>query len=760
MWDPPGPAPSIIGNLRNRVKNFSTMQFLFMLICMVTSFSASATNYVRSQSCQQCHRSEYKQWQHSHHDQAMQLATPKTVLGNFNINTFEYFGRKTTFLKKGNNYFIKTTGPDGKLKEFVVKYTFGVNPLQQYLIELPGGRLQAFTVAWDVKNKKWFHLYPDENITHDDPLHWSQHHFNWNTSCAECHSTNFQKNYDAKTKSYHSTYSEINVGCQSCHGPGKKHIDWAKQKASGKTVGESNGVMTNNFKNKLEVCARCHSRRHHVSKDDKWGESFYDHFFPALLRQNIYYADGQINEEVYVYGSFLQSKMYRAGVTCMDCHNPHSLQLVAPGNAVCAQCHQKNPVKRFKNLKNKVYDSPAHHHHQQGSTGAQCVSCHMPVKTYMQNDPRHDHGFRIPRPDLTVKIGVPNACNQCHQNKSADWSVKQITKWFGVKHYPEHYGEIFAAAWSNKKNVEAELIKLVEDKQQANIVRATAVDLLVRYPTENSLTARLKALRDDNVLVRSTAITSLSHMPIQERIVVLSPHLKDTLRAIRIEAASALAAAPIEQIPDEYKKAYESAIKEYTALQQANSDQPSSFFNLGNFFQQRKEFDKAVSAYQNAIELDKRFYPAQTNLAALYMTLGKDDKAELVLRDGIKHNKDHGELYYSLGLFYAEKNDMKQSTEMLAKAALLMPYNVRVQYNYGLALQKIGDYVMAEDVLTKALALNDQNPDLLYAIANLYVQQKKWTDALKYANRLHAIIPESNRIKQMIRFIRSHLKID
>ena len=272
----------------------------------------------------------------------MQEATDKTVLGNFANASFQHHGITSRFFKTDAKFFVHTEGPDGKLADFEIKYTFGVEPLQQYLIEFPGGRLQSLTIAWDTEKKRWFHLYPNEKISSDDPLHWTGLYQNVNSMCAECHTTNFKKGYDSKTEAYNTTWSEINVSCQACHGPGEAHVEWAKNLEDRAAPEYADKGLLVNFKGsgsryQVEACARCHSRRHLIYDKFKHGSPLMDHIVPALLREGLYHADGQILDEVYVYGSFLQSKMYQAGVRCSDCHNSHTLKLKAVGNAICVQ---------------------------------------------------------------------------------------------------------------------------------------------------------------------------------------------------------------------------------------------------------------------------------------------------------------------------------------------------------------------------------------------------------------------------------------
>lgn len=390
---------------------------IFLLFFVTGTF---ANDYVGSESCKSCHLQQFNQWQGSHHQLAMQHANEKTVLADFNNTSFVYFDTTSRFFKKHGRYFVNTEGPDGKLADYEIKYVFGIEPLQQYLIEFPDGHIQSLTIAWDTVKKRWFHLYPDEQIKPGDPLHWTRVYQNWNMMCGECHTTNYKKNYDSDKKTYKTQWSEINVGCEACHGPGSKHVAWANKKSNElKNYGFDFSYKTASADQQIAACAPCHSRRTSLSTSFQPHQPLLDNFLPSHLRPGLYYPDGQILDEVYVYGSFLQGSMYQAGVRCSDCHNVHTAKLKLTGNKVCTQCHNPNGDSRFKTLIKKDYDNKSHHFHKTNSMGAQCVECHAPERNYMVVDPRRDHSFRIPRPDLSIKYDTPNACNKCHTNKDA-----------------------------------------------------------------------------------------------------------------------------------------------------------------------------------------------------------------------------------------------------------------------------------------------------------------------------------------------------
>ena len=404
---------------------------------VVRTEGAGGLAFVPNETCAECHADEYARWTGSHHDLAMQVATPATVLGDFDDAVFTHLGVTSRFFVRDDRFFVNTEGPDGAPADFEITHTFGVEPLQQYLIPFPGGRLQSLTVAWDTEQSRWFHLYPDERVEPGDALHWTGAYQTWNTMCAECHSTDLRTGFDRVTGTYDTTWAEIDVSCQACHGPGSAHMAWARDESVPPTDHElsATGLLVafdaGDPAGEVERCARCHSRRSPVSIEDAHGRPFLDDFNPATLREGLYHADGQILDEVYVYGSFVQRKMSAAGVRCSDCHDPHRLELQATGNAVCTRCHRSAPPAAFPTLIARDYDAVSHHFHDTGSDGARCVSCHMPARTYMVVDPRRDHGFRIPRPAVSEVIGAPDACTGCHTDETQTWAAGRAAEWWG-----------------------------------------------------------------------------------------------------------------------------------------------------------------------------------------------------------------------------------------------------------------------------------------------------------------------------------------
>ncbi len=718
--------------------------------------------FVDSGLCIECHSEEFERWQGSHHDLAMQVASGETVLGNFNNTAFTHFGVTTRFFKKENRFFVNTEGADGRLADFEIKYTFGVDPLQQYLIEFPGGRLQCLTVSWDTRQKRWFHLYPDERILPEDPLHWTGRYQNWNLMCAECHTTNLRKNYDLETDTYATEFDEMDVGCQACHGPGQKHLEWAEKQEEGtETANDGYGLLVdysgNDSRYQVDACAPCHSRRARITDSWRHHGLFLDQFRPETLIPGLYYPDGQILDEVYVYGSFLQSRMYMHGVRCTNCHDPHSTKLWVSGNALCTQCHQLQPTEGFPTLLQTDYDSPEHHFHPEGSEGAQCVSCHMPERTYMVVDPRRDHSFRVPSPDLSLKLETPNACNGCHTDRSSQWASEAVLDWYGPRQSVEmHYGEYLAAGRSGTPEGELALAQLASKQDESAIVRATALQLLRNY-REPAMAAPLRALGDDDPLVRMVAVANLDRLSAQARIRNAGKLLVDPPRLVRIEAARVLGSVPSNLIPADLLHELNNGLEEFREAQLAMADMPWSHLNLGVLYLDQGMTEDAEESFRLAVKLDAGFVPARVNLANLLNSRGRNEEAETQLREAIRVAGDQGELYYNLGLLVAEMGKLEEAVRILGTAANLVPNRARIRYNYALALQQLGRRPEAEQALVEALRIDTEDADIVYALAAFHVQQGELEKALPYAERLVELRPGAAGPRGILAQIRAQL---
>jgi len=714
---------------------------------------SSHATFVDDRSCAQCHQAQYRAWVGSHHERAMQRADEHTVLGDFKDARFTHLGVTARFFRRDGRFFVNTEGAEGTIADFEITHTLGVAPLQQYLVRFPGGRLQSFTTAWDTETQRWLTLSTNETIAPGKPLHWTGRYQNWNLMCAECHTTNLRKGYDPSTDSYRTTWGALNVGCQACHGPGSAHLAWAQADTRARDADDTGLIVnftTNNSRYQVDACARCHARRTRLVAVDHPGRPLLDDFRPELLRAELYYADGQQLAEVYEYGSFRQSRMYQRGVRCTDCHDPHSGKPKAPGDALCTRCHGERPEPRFPTMLAKRYDSTAHHFHAPGSAGARCVSCHMPSRNYMVVDARRDHSMRIPRPDLSAKLGTPNACNGCHRDRSARWAAAAVEKrWGRPPQHDAHYAEVIAAGRTGARAAESKLVALAGNREQSAIVRATALDLLRGYgPT--AVAAAIRATKDEDPVVRSAAVSGLERLPPRERVAAAAPLLRDPIRAVRIEAARVLATASVDLFDAAQRRAFDAALAEFKDAQHAMADMPSAQLNLAGVYEDLGERGLAERGYQTALQMDPDFFPARINLARLYDAMKRTADAERTLREGITRTPAQGELHYALGLLLADAGRLPEAADLLRQAARLLPGRARVRYNYGVVLQQLGRHRDAEAAWLEAHGLDRDDPEIAYALAVLYLRQRRFGRALTYAQMFADLTPQDPQGRGLI----------
>ncbi len=675
-----------------------------------------ANAFVGDRQCARCHARQYDDWLASDHFKAMQPASDSTVKGDFNDRTFTADGITSRLRRQGSRYLIHTQGEDGTYHDYEVKYTFGYKPLQQYLVAFPGGRLQVARQSWDTKNKQWFHQYAGQTIPSHDWLHWTGNAQNWNTTCAACHSTNLKKNYDWQKDAYQTTYSVMTVSCESCHGAGQSHIAYINGTAyedGDKVRGSYLQLPTNTGQlGQINACAPCHSRRSEVSAELVATPELMDNYIPDIPSTESFHADGQARDEDYTYASFLQSKMYARGVKCSNCHDPHSGKLVLTGNRLCLQCHAKK------------YDDDAHTFHRAGTAASECKSCHMPGTVYMGNDLRHDHAFRAPRPDLSVKYGTPNACNKCHEHRSPSWTASAVSRWYGpARAY--HFAEDLIPASRGDANSEGHVGRLLNDTTLPPIIRATALHYLSAVSSPASWQALLGSLRHRDAQVRYQALRSLAGLPAAVWLQAIGPLLSDKVRAVRIAAADLLIAVPAPQLPPSYQAAFALARNELEQYVLYQTDFASGNVMAGDYYLRLQDYDNAEKFYLRGLQKDTAMNYARLNLSAVYNARGKNKEALGVLQEALQTDATNDRIHFNLALLYNELDDPARTEKHLAKAVALKSRNPRVYYNFGLLLQQQGRTREAIAMLRRGLTLSPVDADISRALCVLYVQSSQ-----------------------------------
>lgn len=729
-----------------------------MVLRVLLILSACFSNYVLSnlyqgsQSCASCHELIFEKWQSSHHRNAMAVANQKTVLGNFSDAVFTYGNLKTRFFKKGKDYWVNTDDRNGQLQNFKISYTFGIYPLQQYLVDMPDGRKQVLNIVWDSRSKKeggqrWYHLYPESQtmthgnqqqeaaLTYKDALHWTGTYFNWNTRCASCHSTELDRDYNQPLDKYQTTWSEISVACESCHGRAEQHVIWANSKKPVNNRGfkhslkntnqwmyRSNGKIKDNLakerSKQVEVCAHCHSRRQELQQWNS-SENFLQQHVPRLIESGLYYPDGQPLDEVYVYGSFLQSKMHKAGVVCSDCHDPHSAEIKLPKNQLCGQCHNST-----------VYDVPSHTQH----TKLECVDCHMPETEYMGVDGRRDHSFKVPNPALSKRIGSPDVCSGCHKEQSIDWAINKMSPWAeAISKRTANHDWIMAFYNSDQQSPQAvndsvNLLAIANDQKLSDIVRGSAALRIKAIESQAELSLLIDALNDPAPLVRLGAVRGVQNLPLEMRWYLLKGYLTDPSNAVRYEMAKALAAIDPNELPSEANSslnAYDlgrelnKLFVEYVQRVRFNQDKPEEQLELGDFYLNSKKYDLAEKHMKNALKLNDKYEVAYLNLADLYRMKGLVNKTGYTIKRGLNLMTESAVLQYAYGLWWVRQQNYQEALKSLKQAIRIQPNNEQYQLAYILILEKLTLYKQVRRQIKKWFNLHGENSAMQQVLMRL-----------------------------------------
>jgi predicted CXXCH cytochrome family protein len=727
--------------------------YIFCAILFIFSLPLAAeATFSGSQVCIECHTEQVKAWKGSHHEKAMQHANSSSVLADFNDQQIQHDEKKSYFYTKGEEFWFRTEDSNIS-KEYKISYTFGFSPLQQYMVEFPDGRVQLIPFAWDSRpsqegGQRWFMLYPETDST--DEFYWLNTGQNWNFMCADCHSTNLKKNYNKQNNTYSTEWSEISVGCEACHGPASEHIRLAKgelpptephfgfQRDLSKAV--ENWLYKEGHRtlqpekitrtDQVQTCAQCHSRRIQLNetKDHVTG-AFGDKYRLDLISSANYHTDGQVRAENFVYGSFLQSKMAQKGVTCTNCHDPHSAKLKIPETSVCLQCHIPSE-----------YASETHTFHEAETDASKCTTCHMPETTYMQVDPRRDHSWHVPK----ATQNTPNVCLSCHENKDASWVSDQLQQWFPQSKHrnPQHFSEIFSQVNAGESGSKEKLSLIALNTNLSQIIRSSALERMSDGANRSNLEALMVSAKDENYMVRLGVISGSSGYNFSIRWPLLEPLLTDEVLAVRTETASVLVNY-WSQLSPQQKNLVTPPLNEYISTQNFNADRAFARTNLGNTYFALGKSSKAIEEYLGAIKIEPYFERSYINLSDLYQKQGDNKQAIDILLQGIAAQPKSHVLPYAAGLAYLRTKDEQKSLKYLQRAVDIANNNSHYWYVYGLALEK-SNILKSSEALHSAFE-HSGNPQYLYAqcdvLARNYKKEKVKLEFDSCVNELSDLVP-------------------
>lgn len=728
--------------------------------------------YAGSATCKPCHEKAYAKWAESNHALAERPLAPDDRPAFDPARSFAH-GTQTTHVALGpdGRPVITALGASGAPETHQPQRIIGNDPLRQFLVSFPGGRLQTLEASYDPHKEEWFNVFGNEDRRPGEWGHWTGRGMNWNSMCASCHNTRVRKNYDPATDAYRTAMAEPAVSCEACHGPMQDHVAWqqrhtpttastqsppfgTRQSAIGTPKDPT--IVRLSKQQWFDTCGSCHARQAQLTGDFKPGDDYFDHYALIVVdASDLYHPDGQVRDEDFELAAFMGSRMHAAGVRCNDCHDPHDAMPVLGGNALCMKCHSA-PTKDFPTA--PAIDAARHSFHKPGTPGSQCVDCHMPVTTYMQRHPRHDHGFTVPDPQLTKELGIPNACNRCHTDKDVDWSIGHVATWYGPRMDRPNRQEqrartrlIAAARRGDRSDATRDgLVRHLRDPKAAPYWQAVAAGLLDGFagqpPATEALTA---ALSNPSPLVRSIAARTLGAPgggTSPATLVALTRLLDDPLRSVRLSAAWTLR----DRLPD---PAVSLAHRELLASMAHNADQPTGQAQIAHYHLARRRGDVALAHLGKAVEWDARSAALRRDLAVLYAMLGRPEDSLRQMREAVAIEPNHADHRFHLGLALADLGRLADARAAFVAATTLDPNHARAWYNMGLASAQLGERERALAELARAEAIDPQDPAIPYARATVLAQLNRLPLARAAVDRalsLDPAHPDAHRLRRAL----------
>ena len=716
-----------------------------------------AADYVGSTVCKSCHAVEAAAWERSDHFRAMLPATAAAVAGDFADVRVTFHGMDTRFFREGDDHFVETVGRAGNRGKYPVRYTFGHRPLQQYLLDPGDGVLQAFDVAWDTRpapaGQRWYHLQADEPMAPEHPFFWTGHAMNWSSHCADCHSTNVVKNLDPTTGKFQTDYAEVNVACEACHGPAGEHARLAKAGTLAESVHSGFGVglgerlqwrfapdnpIADPFGNPTDrdtdMCGGCHSLRTPLVADTV-GKPYHEAYRLELPDDVRYFPDGQIREEVFVLGSFLQSRMHVRGVRCGNCHEPHSGDLRLPGNGVCAQCHRAD-----------AYDVRGHHKHTAGRPGSACVDCHMPARTYMGVDDRRDHSFPIPRPDLSAELGVPNACVDCHQGQDNQWAVESMRGW-GVVPDATHWSLVHRRLRRGDPEALAAVKSLLEDGDLAPLVKANLLAQTANVGSTTLIDVLRPWIAHPDPLIRRGAVAGTTGLPGEVRWWMFANRLRESHPGVRFEMAIAVSDI-YPGLSPAARRAAAPLLADYREALAASTDLAATQAASARLNVALGRTAPAERGFERALEIDPASLVALVDFADLRRAQGLEQEAGTLLRRALTVAPDNGTANVAYGLYLVRLDRHDEALTPLSKAAQAPDAQPRFVHIYAVALDSLGQRERALTALREGIARWPWSVDLLTTLV-LYIDDGRSTELRRHLDTLEALAPDSPQVRAL-----------
>jgi len=704
------------------------MRIVSILFIICLSFSAQAqadesqlAPYVGSASCRECHEKFYQLWSTSMHGLAMQPYTAAFAKEKLTPHQEDILIGNDKYHADIEEGVVVETGQKGT-KKYTMEHVLGGKNVYYFLTLFEKGRLQTLPVAYDVNKKEWFDTAAS-GIRHfpggerGAVVNWKESPYTFNTACYSCHVSQLSTNYNPKTDSYHTTWNEPGINCETCHGPAAEHNKIAKSTPKGQPLTEygliRTKIMTKQQRN--DLCSSCHAKASPLTTEYGSGERFFDHFDLVTLEDADFYPDGRDLGENYTLTSWRMSPCAKSGqIDCIHCHTSSGRYRFKKEkfNDACLPCHA-----------DKVSNPTEHTHHSAESEGSKCISCHMPMTSFARMN-RSDHSMLPPAPAATMAYESPNACNVCHKDKDAAWADKYVRQWRARDYQAPvlKRAALIDAARKRDWSKLPDMLAYIQSKERDEVFATSLIRLISPVQDQKVLAALLIAAKDPSPLVRAAAVQALGLIPTTESLQALIEATGDEFRLVRVRAAAGIATFPRMTAPGIYQTQLKKANKEYLAFIMARPDQWTSHYNMGNYQLSRGETKKAVVSYRKALKIEPQAVMAMVNSSIAYAQLGENDKADKSLQAALKIAPDNAAANFNMGLVKAEKNELKQAEKYLKKAIKSDPQMAQAAYNLCIIISKdrINEAVAW---CRRAAELRPQEPKYAYTLA-FYLEQK------------------------------------
>jgi len=727
-------------NYRNKFRNIILVILVLLTSCINKPTGKHqedlSDDYSGSVSCRECHERFYTLWSTSHHGLAMQPITSDFIQNQVTFDQDAIFMENAYYkaIKKDTSLFIREL-KDGVTTDYKALWALGGKNVYYFLTDCEGGRLQTLPLAYDLK-KGWYNN-PESAVRHfpnmehggllDSAVSWKDRQYTFNTSCYGCHVSQLENNFDLATNTYQTRWKEAGINCETCHGPCAEHIKVCREAGEGKVPEDLKIIVTSTFTPEQHnaSCAPCHAKMRPITASYLAGDRYFDNYDLITLENHDFYPDGRdLGENYTMTGWHMNSCQQNSNLHCVTCHTSSGRYRfksddLSESNKACTTCHEDN---------GKNYEQ--HTHHQINDKSPKCIDCHMPM-TRFGNMIRSDHSFRPPMPATSLRFKSPNACNICHNDKTAVWANQKVTLWKGENYQKEtlYIGSLVEDARNGEWKRLDEMLQVIETNKYGEVYTNSLIRLLTDCDNPKKWPILIGGLKLDSPLSRSSAALGLSGYLNEEAKIALFNSAKDDYRLVRLAAAQSLAIFSQDSFTPEQMKLFSQVNAEFEKSVLSRPDDWSAYYNLGNHYQNTGKISQALSAYETSMKIYPEAIMPLINSSFLYSVSGDQVKAEAILRKALIVEPLNEAANLNFGLLMAELNKMDEAEIAFRTVLKVNEKNATAAYNLSIIVST-KDLNESCVLSKKAMNASPDDPKFAYTYAYFLYQNKKQSEAI------------------------------